>query len=149
MNYRLIAALREDEAWLENLRRSVYQDLFYATWGGWDEARHVRHFSECIARGHIFIIEVDGSRVGMIQIFDEANALEIGETQVQPSQQNRGVGTAVIEDLIVRAHQGRKSVRLRVGLKNEKAYKLYQRLGFRQVERTETHHHMACDPDPE
>ena len=85
MNYQLIAASNEDEAWLENLRRNVYQELFYATWGGWDEARHTRHFSECIARGHIFIIEVDGLRVGMIQIFDEANALEVGEIQVQPA----------------------------------------------------------------
>ena len=146
MNYRLIGASPEDEAWLESLRRSVYQELFQATWGGWDEARHMRHFSECISREHISIIELDGVRVGMIQIFDGPNAVEVGEIQVQPSNQNRGVGTAVLEDLIAHAHENRKSVRLSVGLKNDRAYRLYQRLGFRQVARTETHHHMACEP---
>jgi GNAT superfamily N-acetyltransferase len=148
LNYQLIAASTEDEAWLENLRRNVYQELFYATWGGWDEARHTRHFSECIARGNIFIIEVDGTRVGMIQIFDEANALEVGEIQVQPAAQNRGVGTVVLKDVIARAHEGRKSVQLRVGLKNERAYRLYERLGFHCVDRTETHYHMVCEPRP-
>src|SRR5881394_3110468 len=98
MEYRLISALPSDDAWLENLRRSVYQELFQATWGGWDEARHMRHFSECITREHIFIIELDGIRVGMIQIFDEPNAVEVGEIQVQPSSQSRGIGTRVLKD---------------------------------------------------
>jgi ribosomal protein S18 acetylase RimI-like enzyme len=146
MSYRMIAALPEDEAWLEDLRRSIYQDLFYATWGGWDEARHIRHFSECIARGHIFLIEVNGERVGMIQIFDETNAVQVGEIQVLSSHQNRGVGTAVLRDVIARAQESNKSVRLSVGLKNDKAYRLYRRLGFHTVERTETHHHMVCAP---
>ena len=147
MKYQLISALPSDEAWLENLRRSVYQELFQATWGGWDEARHMRHFSECITRGHIFIIELDGARVGMIQIFDEPNAVEVGEIQVQSSSQSRGIGTAVLKDVIADAHQRRKSVRLSVGLKNDKAFRLYERLGFRRVARTETHNHMACEPE--
>ena len=106
----------------------------------------MRHFSECISREHISIIELDGVRVGMIQIFDGPNTVEVGEIQVQPNNQNRGVGTAVLEDLIAHAHENRKSVRLSVGLKNDRAYRLYQRLGFHQVASTETHHHMACEP---
>jgi GNAT superfamily N-acetyltransferase len=149
LNYRLIGASPKDEAWLENLRRDVYRGLFDATWGDWDEERHRRHFAECIARGHIFIIELDRTRVGMIQIFEEANTLEVGEIQIQPAAQNRGVGTAVLKDVIACAHEDRKSVRLRVGLKNERAYRLYERLGFHRFNRTETHNHMACEPDPE
>ena len=149
LNYRLIAASPEDEAWLETLRRNVYHELFYATWGGWDEGRHTRQFSEFLERGHIFIIEEDCTRVGMIQIFDEANAVEVAEIQVHPAAQNRGVGTAVLKDVIARAHERRKSVQLRVGLKNERAYRLYERLGFRRVNRTDTHNHMVCEPDPE
>jgi ribosomal protein S18 acetylase RimI-like enzyme len=147
MTYRLITASPEDEAWLENLRRSVYQELFHAKWGGWDEARHKRHFSDCIARGHIFIVEVDGTRVGMIQLFDEAEAMEVGEIQVQPTDQSHGIGTAVLRDVIARAHAVGKSVRLRVGLKNDRAFGLYQRLGFHLVDRTETHHHMVSELD--
>lgn len=143
MNYRLVTASPKDESWLEHLRRSVYQELFHATWGGWDEPRHKRHFAACIARGHIFIIKVDGIRVGMIQMFDEAEGVELGEIQIQPADQNHGVGTAVLGDVVARAHARGKSVRLQVGLKNDRAYRLYQRLGFHLVARTETHHHMV------
>jgi len=69
MAYQLIPASLVDEARLERLRRDVYQELFNATFGAWDEARHARQFSECLNRGGISIIEVDGVRVGMIQLF--------------------------------------------------------------------------------
>lgn len=147
MEYRLITALSSDEGWLEDLRRSVYQDLFQATWGGWDEARHLRHFSECIKLGHISIIEVDGVRNGMVQLFDEPGAVEVGEIQVQSSHQNRGVGTRVLMDIIANARRHRKYVRLRVGLKNDKALKLYERLGFRRVSQSETHNQLEYEPE--
>jgi ribosomal protein S18 acetylase RimI-like enzyme len=35
-----------------------------------------------------------------------------------------------------------KAVRLSVALKNDAALRLYQRLGFRRVAQSETHHHM-------
>ena len=146
MEYRLTSAVASDEHWLERLRREVYQELFQATWGGWDEARHARHFTECIKRGNISIIEVDGVRVGMIQRFNEPDTVEVGEIQIQPGDQNRGIGTCVLRDIIRNAHQQHKRVLLTVALQNEKALRLYHRLGFHQVAQTDTHYHMACEP---
>jgi ribosomal protein S18 acetylase RimI-like enzyme len=146
MEYRLVSALTADEGWLERLRRDVYQELFQATWGGWDEARHARHFAECLQGGNISVIEVNGTRVGMIQLFDQPDTVEVGEIQVQPGYQNRGIGTYVLRDTIDKAHRQRKKVFLAVGLKNDKALRLYQRLGFRQVARTDTHNHLVCEP---
>ena len=146
MSYRLVRASDEDEAWLERLRRSAYQELFDATFGGWDEARHARQFSECWRQGGISIIEVDGVRVGMIQLFERPNGVEVGEIQILPSHQNVGIGGRVLKDVIARAHQQRRKVLLSVGLKNERAYQLYQRLGFQKVACNETHNHMACNP---
>ncbi len=146
MQYRLISAAASDEAWLESLRRCVYQELFHATWGGWDEDRHLRHFTACLERGHISVIEVHGARVGMVQIFNEPTAVEVAEIQVHPSHQNRGLGTCVLRDVIATAGDRRKAVRLRLGLENDKALRLYQRLGFRLVAQSETHNHMELEP---
>jgi ribosomal protein S18 acetylase RimI-like enzyme len=146
MVYQLVPASIEDEAWLECLRRDVYQELFMATFGSWDEARHGRQFSECLNRGGISIIEVDGARVGMIQLFDEPDAVEVGEIQIEPSHQNQGIGSRVLKDTIARVHEQRKKVLLSVALKNERAYHLYQRLGFQKVAQNDTHNLMACDP---
>lgn len=93
MPYRLVPAAPADQSWLEQLRRSVYQDLFIATFGGWDETRHLRHVEECWSRGHIFLIEVDAVRVGMIQLLEPTGGIEIGELHIAPSRQNEGIGS--------------------------------------------------------
>jgi len=145
VTYRLRDATSADDAWLEGLRRRTYADLFDATWGGWDEARHSRHFSESMKRGNVSIVEVDGERVGMVQLFEESGALEIREIQVDPRHQKRGVGTSVLLDVISRAHARGRDVHLSVGLKNAKAIGLYERLGFLSVGRSDTHLHMKCE----
>jgi len=146
MVYQLVPASIEDEAWLERLRRDVYQELFTATFGSWDETRHARQFGECLNRGGISIIEVDGAPVGMIQLFDQSDAVEVGEIQIQPSHQNQGIGTRVLKDTIAQVHEQRRKVLLSVALKNDRAYQLYQRLGFQKVAHNDTHNFMACDP---
>jgi ribosomal protein S18 acetylase RimI-like enzyme len=146
MAYQLVPASINDEAWLERLRRNVYQELFIATFGSWDEARHVRQFDECLKHGGISIIEVDGVRVGMVQRFDETAAVEVGEIQIQPSHQNQGIGSRVLRDTITQGHEQRKNILLSVALKNDRAYQLYQRLGFQKVAHNNTHNFMVCDP---
>lgn len=139
MEYCLSDAAEDDVPWLDELRRRVYHELFVATWGRWDEARHRRHFAACVEGGHISIISVDGERVGMIQSFDRTDALEVAEVQIDPAHQRRGIGTAVLRDVIRSAEAQGCSVRLRVGLQNQDAIRLYERLGFEEVKQTETH----------
>jgi ribosomal protein S18 acetylase RimI-like enzyme len=146
MGYQLTPASTHDQEWLQQLCRSVYGDLFFATWGAWDEARHLRHCAECWERRGIFVIEVDGSRVGMIQLFDRADTIEVGEIQIEPRHQNRGIGTHLLRDTTARAHTQRKTVSLSTGLKNQRAFDLYRRLGFRHVGQTDTHNQLASEP---
>ena len=146
MTYQLVPALMEDQVWLERLRRDVYLELFVATFGSWDEVRHARQFSECLTRGGISIIKIDGMRVGMIQVFDQQDGIEVGEIQIQPSHQNRGIGTRVLTDAVTRGHEQGKKILLSVALKNERAYRLYQRLGFQKLAHNDTHNLMSCDP---
>ena len=146
MHYRLIPATLADQSWLEELRRAVYQDLFLATWGSWDEARHLRQFAACWQRGDIYTVELDGERVGMIQLFERADALVVGEIQIHPPYQCRGIGTLLLRDTIARAHARNKKVSLSTGLQNRRAVRLYERLGFRQVSQSEAHFHLETEP---
>jgi ribosomal protein S18 acetylase RimI-like enzyme len=146
MNYRLVPATPEDRAWLEDLRRAVYRELFFATWGGWDEARHQRHSAECWERGEILLVEIEHVRIGMIQVHDLPNTVEIDEIQIRPSDQGRGIGTHILSEIIAFAHTQHKSVSLSVALMNERALSFYQRLGFRELAQSDTHRHMVCIP---
>ena len=48
---------------------------------------------------------------------------------------------------MAQAHRQRKKVSLSTGLKNERAVRLYERLGFKHVSRSDTHIHMASEPE--
>jgi ribosomal protein S18 acetylase RimI-like enzyme len=146
MEYELRPATSGDRDWLEGLRRAAYLDLFRATWGAWDEARHARHFAECLQRGRISIVEVNDEPVGMVQVFDAPDVLQVGEIQILPTRQSQGIGSQILKDIITSAHRQGKVVRLSVALKNDRAFKLYQHLGFRQVAQSETHNHMVAEP---
>jgi ribosomal protein S18 acetylase RimI-like enzyme len=146
MRYDLVPATDRDRQWLEQLRRSVYRDLFFATWGSWDEARHLRHCDECWARGSIYAVEIEQARVGMMQIFELPDAVEVGEIQIAPEYQNNGIGTCLLRDTIARARTERRKVVLSIGLQNHRAFQLYLQLGFRHTGQTDTHNLLECAP---
>jgi GNAT superfamily N-acetyltransferase len=129
--------------WLDSLRREAYRELFDATWGGWNEARHQRHFTEFWDAGSISLVSVDGKPVGVIQLFDSEEIIEIGEIQVLPVHQGHGIGTRILSDVIQRAKIGRKRASLCLGLKNHRAFQLYERLGFQETGRSDTHIFMT------
>jgi len=142
MEFELIPAGPRERPWLDELRRSVYAVLFDVTFGGWDEGRHRRHCDACWDRGNISIVELGGERVGMIQIIDEPDAIEIGEIQIVPAEQGRGIGTRLLRVVLASGVTSQRSVVLSVGLKNVRARELYSRLGFTLTGEDGTHAHM-------
>ena len=147
VHYTLTDASPADTTWLETLRRNVYQELFQLTWGGWDEARHQRHFAACLEQQGISIIHINQSPVGMLQLFEQEAELQIAEIQISPTQQNLGIGTQVLQDITARGDAANKDVRLRVGLQNLKACRLYERLGFVVENTSDTHYRMVRFPE--
>jgi len=148
MRYSLRPATNADRAFLDQLRRAAYAALFDATWGGWDEARHERHFAASWERGGIQVVEVDGAPVGMLQLREVDDGVQIAEIQLLPERQNRGLGTRLLRDVLERATERGRDVVLATGLKNTDACRLYARLGFAETERTKTHVHMRFRARP-
>lgn len=148
MDYSLRSANDSDKAWLEDLRRASYANLSRATWGRWDEDRHQRHFAESWHQGQIELVEIDGHPIGMIQLIESANHIEVSEIQIVPEHQCTGVGTQLLADVIDRARQRNKDVVLSTGLMNTRAARFFARLGFEETGRTDTHIHFmynTCD----
>ncbi|WP_141735949.1 GNAT family N-acetyltransferase [Oligoflexus tunisiensis] len=61
------------------------------------------------------------------------------EIQIDAPYQGKGIGTQLIKKVINEAKVKDLPLRLQVLKENDKARKLYLRLGFRQVSETETH----------
>lgn len=84
---------------------------------------------------HIFLVAVVGERVlgyvGMMYVLDEGY---ISNVAVSPEARRRGIGDALISELLLRAEEKALSfVTLEVRESNEAAIGLYQKHGFQKV----------------
>ena len=70
----------------------------------------------------------------------ENNTFEIGNICVKPEHQNKGIGTAILKEIIFESKG--KNIKLQVFKINERAIKLYEKMGFEKVEETKTHYIM-------
>ena len=70
----------------------------------------------------------------------ENNIFEIGNICIKPKYQNKGIGTAVLKEIMFE-NKG-KNIKLQAFKINEKAIKLYERIGFKKIDETKTHYVM-------
>ncbi|MEP7218528.1 MAG: GNAT family N-acetyltransferase [Bacteroidota bacterium] len=101
----------------------------------WDDSLFRRTFDPTLVR----VIVVDGCDVGMLSVSEEHGAVLLRQISIAPDYGNRGIGTRIIRMVIDDAERRSMPVRLRV-LRQNPAKQLYERLGFREIEATETHH---------
>jgi len=80
-----------------------------------------------------YVIEIDGERAGRLRVVRAPDVLDIAGIQLLPAHQGHGIGTYLIEQLLVEAHDAGKPARTRAEPDNLRALALYRRLGFREV----------------
>jgi GNAT superfamily N-acetyltransferase len=95
------------------------------------------------------VIEVDNERVGRLRITRGADCIELSGIQLLPDAQRHGIGTAIIEDLKAQAASVGIPLDLGVEKDNPDARKLYERLGFVQVDETEDECKLRWNPPPD
>jgi ribosomal protein S18 acetylase RimI-like enzyme len=72
---------------------------------------------------------VAGERVGWVQSSVHGNAIHLAQLHIAPAWRGRGIGRAVVDRVIERAHAARRDVTLAVQAASP-ARRLYERLGF-------------------
>lgn len=111
------------------------------TWG-WDEAWQRIDFEARFQRYEVSIVEVDGCVTGALWLEWRPAELYVTDLQVLPELQGRGVGTAVLREIIAKAATLGIPVALQVLRVNRRAQRLYERLGFRVTATSDTSIHM-------
>lgn len=107
---------------------------------GWDPDFQRSHHAEWFDADRLSIIEDDdGKAVGVVDVIDDGDHLYLGRIELMPEAQGRGLGTAVVRDLL---RQGR-TVRLDVFTNNVRAHRFYERLGFTVDSDVEREHHLS------
>jgi ribosomal protein S18 acetylase RimI-like enzyme len=79
------------------------------------------------------VIERDGAPAGLFKVTRDGGAWQLVQIQLSPALQGKGIGQALIRELIAEARAAGASLTLRV-LHQNPARHLYERLGFRVFE---------------
>ena len=135
-------ATDEDFEFLYVLKRNAYRDHVVATYGKWDEPWQRDRFTASFDPGLIEVLIAGGERVGAVSVNEAQDPVFLAAIELTPAWRGRGIGTAVIQDLLARG----RPVRLQVFTVNEAARRLYERLGFTVTGATETHTLMVSRP---
>jgi ribosomal protein S18 acetylase RimI-like enzyme len=104
---------------------------------GWDDEAEREDMRRHFRSGSDQIIIVDGRGVGRLAVDRYPNRIELRHIEILPAYQGRGIGAAIILDILEEARQMNLPVTLMV-LNVNPAKRLYERLGFRTVEEIET-----------
>jgi ribosomal protein S18 acetylase RimI-like enzyme len=75
------------------------------------------------------VIELDGERAGRLYVHRGEKEIRIMDIVVAPTFRGRGIGTALIEELMAEAGATGRSLSIHVEMQNP-ARSLYERLGF-------------------
>ena len=79
------------------------------------------------------VVEIDGRPIGGLFLETHSDALFIHEIQLLPDCQGAGIGTAILQGVVEQARARNLPTELAVVEANERARRLYERVGFTVV----------------
>jgi ribosomal protein S18 acetylase RimI-like enzyme len=105
------------------------REVIEKTWG-WDDMWQRGDFERRFGAYLASIIECEGRATGGLLLESKPDSIYIHELQVLPEYQGRGLGTAVVQQVIQQGASRGVAVTLSVVAANARAKQLYERLGF-------------------
>lgn len=139
---RLRPALPADEAFLLALRKQTMTEHLSRVGLDLSDERHRQRLLANYADA--CVICVGNEDAGLLKAYRSDTAWVLMQIQLAPAWQGRGIGAAVIDELIGQARQDGLPVTLSV-LKGNPARRLYERLGFVIVAETEHEYELRRD----
>jgi ribosomal protein S18 acetylase RimI-like enzyme len=123
-------AREADVDFLYRLRESSYRALVEQLFGPWVEEQQRQFLANDMAEASYEIVELDAVPIGAIAVCPHADHDLLEDIMIVPAHQSRGIGTAVMRELMDAARARSISLRLSV-LDGNRVRSLYDRLGFR------------------
>jgi GNAT superfamily N-acetyltransferase len=136
-------AFIEDIDFIFRLRLLTMKDDFERTFG-WNDDEQYKRAADEIEQAQMIILGNDP--VGVVKILTKDSEFHLHQMQILPEHQGKGIGTAIVSDLLQRAGQLNLPVTLFV-LKGSRAKNLYDRMGFSVIEETAGNFKMSRCPD--
>jgi ribosomal protein S18 acetylase RimI-like enzyme len=111
----------------------VDRDFDEQGWRATFAERTLREVNGEVEHSTTYVIEIDGERAGRLRLVRAPGHREIAGIQLLPAHQGHGLGTYLIEQFLVDAHDRGLPARASVQRDNPRARRLYARLGFVEI----------------
>jgi ribosomal protein S18 acetylase RimI-like enzyme len=108
------------------------------------DAQH-RHYQTHFPNAAFWIIELEGEPIGRLYVDRRVDEIRLIDVALLPVYRNRGLGSALMRELLDEATSAGKSVRLHVESFNP-AHRLYTRLGFCKLDSNGVYEFMEWRP---
>lgn len=139
-------ARADDADFARDAHHGAYREVSERQFGPWDEALQDEFFRLEWEAHPVEILEWSGERTGWVIVEDREEDVHLRELIVHPDFQGRGVGTALLHDVM--QHAGMRQVPVHLGtFVLNRALSLYLRLGFAEIDRTDTHIILRWQPE--
>ena len=138
MNVTTRPATQEDREWARAIHHAAYRDVVLRQFSRWDEATQDAFFENDWDGRDNQIIVVDHELCGYCCIESRDQDVHVRELVVSTDHQGKGIGTSLLRDALETARERKVPVVLGT-LHENRARFLYERLGFIEFDRTDTH----------
>ena len=144
-NYMLRKATEADYEFIYQTKKAVYIYYVEINFGSWDDEQQREYFKAFMeaCKEEAFIICSDEVDIGFYNCNSGDTTYEIGNICIIPSYQNKGIGTALLNDVL--QQNADKEIHLQY-FKQNPVGKLYERLGFQPAGETAYHYQMVKAP---
>ena len=114
----------------------------------WQFELQLREYESRFPGSRHDVIVVDGSNAGRMWVGADDAQVRLLDIAILPEFQNRGVGTALLKQLIEEVRPSTKRLRHMVFVYNDDAHRFYERLGFVVIEDLGGYKHMEWREKP-
>lgn len=139
--YNLRKAEETDIDFMLELKRVTLKVYIDQIWG-WEEEYQKNDTLECFNSGNTKIISVNEMSIGIVETNTVENTFHIVELEILPEYQGKGIGSAIISEIIETEKSKCREIEIGCFKINMSAIKLYKRMGFRIYNETDTHYLM-------
>ncbi|MEM0896234.1 MAG: GNAT family N-acetyltransferase [Verrucomicrobiota bacterium] len=95
------------------------------------------------------VVEANTKPIGRFYVDHTPGHIRVVELSLLPKFQGHGIGTQLMKTILAEATRTQIPILLSVVVWNHGAFRFYEKLGFRQVEQSETHARLRWDsPTP-
>ena len=140
MDHKIRFATPDDHDLIYALKTESIRPYVEKIWG-WDEDYQKKDFDGDFSNMEQFhVIEVGGKFVGFVQYYFEYPYFEVVEIHLLPEYRGKGIGSDILQYLQKVCIAQDRKIRIGCFKENHRAKALYQKLGFMQIEKTDTHY---------